>query len=375
MQQWLNNPRQSLGQLTEWLANLTTDKVLVAVGVMMVLLAIFRLTSRPKDRTGDWMVENLQVILSVVVVVFLLIRPFLFQAFYIPSDSMVPALLGPDHPASRGSGGDRLLVNKLIYRVGNPQRGDIAVFKAPKEAAPDEKEFIKRVIGLPRETVDVYPPRVVVDGRTALWTADSMGMGLSIDTTQPVKVTGNVARLVDTSEAPVRVMALPDPKLRHTAYRVEVNGKEELSSESGLIEADPVLENYGGDGKLEGTVFKVDGAVRLIVVEGKKLEYQEPHVEINGRKLPEPYLAETPDYTSHIHRELGPREYMMMGDNRNNSNDSRAWGPLSRERIIGRAEILFWPIQRAKILHWWLIVAVAAMIVGYQALHRLVSRS
>src|SRR4051812_23147768 len=113
--------RQWTSVATEWLANLTTAKVLIAVGLLMLLIAINRLFSRPEER-GGFLADNLQVILSVVVVVFLIIRPFLFQAFYIPSGSMEPTLMGPSGPerfADR-SAGDRLLVNKLIYRVSDP---------------------------------------------------------------------------------------------------------------------------------------------------------------------------------------------------------------------------------------------------------------
>jgi signal peptidase I len=40
-----------------------------------------------------------------------------------------------------------------------------------------------------------------------------------------------------------------------------------------------------------------------------------------------------------------------MGDNRNDSNDSRYWGPLDRSRIMGKAEVIFWPLNRIRILH------------------------
>ena len=82
------------------------------------------------------------------------------------------------------------------------------------------------------------------------------------------------------------------------------------------------------------------------MIRGQKLTADEAHVEIRqpgatkSIRLDEPYVKEPAEY---IPRkiELGADEYFMMGDNRNNSNDSRAWGPLKRSRIIGRAEILF----------------------------------
>jgi hypothetical protein len=63
----------------------------------------------------------------------------------------------------------------------------------------------------------------------------------------------------------------------------------------------------------------------------------------------------------------------MMGDNRNNSNDSHVWGVLTRDRVIGRAEILFWPVSRFNIMHWWLIAALAALFFGYQLVTKMLT--
>jgi signal peptidase I len=74
----------------------------------------------------------------------LLIKTFLFQAFYIPSESMDPTL----------KKNDRVIVNKLSYKLHDVHRGDIVVFKTPEGVAPDVKDLVKRVIGLPGETVE-----------------------------------------------------------------------------------------------------------------------------------------------------------------------------------------------------------------------------
>jgi signal peptidase I len=74
----------------------------------------------------------------------LLIKTFLFQAFYIPSESMVPTL----------EKNDRVLVNKLSYQMHPVHRGDIVVFKAPPGIDPSVKDLVKRVIGLPGETIE-----------------------------------------------------------------------------------------------------------------------------------------------------------------------------------------------------------------------------
>ncbi len=367
--------------LTEYLANLTIFKVLVAVGVLMVLLAVSRLLSRDRDRRNDWLSENIQVVLSVVVVVFLLIRPFLFQAFYIPSGSMEPTLMGPINEGpnamgGRGSGGtgDRLLVNKLIYRVSDPSRKDIVVFKAPTVASPDEKEFIKRVIGLPGETIEVHPSRLQVDGRTALrLTQDSGGVDMDSKDHQKPDIKGQTAFVpMDMGQQKLRVLVMPDYQVNSDQYRVEINGKTELTDAGGYIES-RTLDQFGGDTGVQGQLFLVNGEPRLAVVKGNALVYQEGHVMINGKVLEEDYTEEPASY-SYGPRKLKANEYFMMGDNRNNSNDSHAWGPLERDRVIGRAELLFWPLQRLKMMHWWLVLAVVGLMVGYNLVQRALTR-
>ena len=85
----------------------------------------------------------------------LLIKTFLFQAFYIPSESMVPTLKVHD----------RVLVNKLSYKLHPVHRDDIVVFKAPKGSDPGIDDLVKRVIGLPGETVEGRDGHVYIDNK------------------------------------------------------------------------------------------------------------------------------------------------------------------------------------------------------------------
>ena len=74
------------------------------------------------------------------------------QAFKIPAKSMMPTLLLGDH----------ILVDKQIYRGGkNPERGDVIVFKYPED---EKKDFIKRVVGLPSDTIEVRNKEIIVNG-------------------------------------------------------------------------------------------------------------------------------------------------------------------------------------------------------------------
>jgi len=93
------------------------------------------------------------VVLALVIA--LLIKTFLFQAFYIPSESMTPTL--KIH--------DRVLVNKLSYKLHPVHRGDIVVFKAPPHADPGIDDLVKRVVGLPHETVEGRGGHVYIDGK------------------------------------------------------------------------------------------------------------------------------------------------------------------------------------------------------------------
>src|SRR5690242_7925604 len=95
------------------------------------------------------------VLVVVALVVAFLIKTFLFQAFYIPSESMVPTL--KTH--------DRVLVNKLSYKLHPVHRGDIVVFTKPKDEPNNIKDLIKRVIALPGETVSGHDGHVYINGR------------------------------------------------------------------------------------------------------------------------------------------------------------------------------------------------------------------
>ena len=147
------------------------------------------------------------------------IRQFVAEARYIPSGSMLPTL----------QINDRLIIDKVSYHFGNPQRGDIVVFNPTKalEQQNFHDAFIKRVIGLPGE-------------------------------------------------------------------KVEVKG---------------------------GQVY------------------------INDQPLRENYLQEAPTYQLEP-VVVPPDQYLVLGDNRNNSYDSHYWGFVPKDKIIGRAIVRFWPLNR-----------------------------
>lgn len=133
---------------------------------------------KPEEKHGPLrFLRELPGLILLAFLLALLIKTFLFQAFYIPSGSMEPTL----EPS------DRVLVNKIPYYLHDPRRGDIVVFADPHPDGPsadrgviggflhwlvqglgvqrpEHEDFIKRVIGLPGETIEAHGGHVFVDG-------------------------------------------------------------------------------------------------------------------------------------------------------------------------------------------------------------------
>lgn len=83
---------------------------------------------------------------------------------------------------------------------------------------------------------------------------------------------------------------------------------------------------------------------RIIGLPGEKVEFRSSRLYVNDELVPEPWLAR-PTQGASGEWQLGEDEYFVMGDNRNNSSDSRAWGPVDRRLIIGKALLCYWPVK------------------------------
>ncbi len=106
---------------------------------------------RHSSKKGGGFLEFLIILIIAFALVFGFVRPFVLEAFYIPSESMVPTL----------DIGDRVFVNKFIYRFSEPKRGDIIVFRSPEGG---EEDLIKRVVGVPGDNVEDRDGVLFVNG-------------------------------------------------------------------------------------------------------------------------------------------------------------------------------------------------------------------
>ena len=84
---------------------------------------------------------------------------------------------------------------------------------------------------------------------------------------------------------------------------------------------------------------------RIVGLPGEVIEIRDGNVIVNGQPLPEPFPHGTmPQNMASI--TLAPLQYFVMGDNRGNSNDSRSFGPITRDDILGRVWLRYWPLEQ-----------------------------
>ncbi|MEX2116059.1 MAG: signal peptidase I [Bacteroidota bacterium] len=254
------------------------------------------------------LVEYAKTVLATLLVA-ILIKVFVVEAFRIPSGSMENTL----------QVGDFLLVNKLAYGIRTPRmiplttislpvsafsfsssvrRGDVIVFEFPgiqrdAEGGMNDVNYIKRCIGLPGDTVAIRQSRVFVNGREMLFSRN-------------VKVNGS-----DGYAAWQRGIRLNPP------------GRGYTENEYGPV----VVPRRGDVISLKRATF--DEWEEFIEREGRT-----PRIAADGTVTIDGAVSAS--YT--VERDY----YFMLGDNRSNSLDSRFWGFVPRENLVGEALLVYW---------------------------------
>jgi signal peptidase I len=149
-------------------------------GAVALLDALVLKRRRPVGPDGEvaeahWVVSQARSLFPVLLAV-MLFRSFLFEPFRIPSESMLPGLIDGDFIlVSKFSYGLRLpLLNTLLVPTGEPQRGDVVVFRSPSDP---NTNLIKRLIGLPGDHVVVRDNRLFVNGALMPLTANGIYSG------------------------------------------------------------------------------------------------------------------------------------------------------------------------------------------------------
>jgi len=159
----------------------------VLTGVIWLVDSLFFAKSRQlMVKDGEEMVEPAAVdyarSLFPVLLFVLVLRSFVAEPFRIPSESMMPTLLKGDFIlVNKFSYGLRLpVLNNKFVPVGEPKRGDVMVFRYPGRSEDDPEkgtDYIKRVIGLPGDTVSVSDDQVTINGKPVAYVADGVFVG------------------------------------------------------------------------------------------------------------------------------------------------------------------------------------------------------
>ncbi len=120
-------------------------------------------------RWGTTLGSYLLLIILIPVCSALIIRQFFVQPFTVPTGAMQPTIMGITTGADGNQlSGDQIIVNKTAYWRNPPQRGDIVVFKTKGIDHPNVRSsvtYLKRIVGLPGETVSIHPPEILINGK------------------------------------------------------------------------------------------------------------------------------------------------------------------------------------------------------------------
>lgn len=233
--------------------------------------------AKPRKEKSVWR-ENLESII-IAIVLAVLMRQFVVQAFKIPSGSMEETLQIGDH----------ILVNKFQYRFSRPQLSDVIVFKYPWE---DKRDFIKRIVALPGDQVEMRNQQVLVNGHPI----------------EEPYVAPDARRVRPYHFGPIRVPKKGDTVEIRTDKHLYINGEQAVIP-NGMYRPEDDGPPLSGFQTFYRGLF--------------------PNQSITLDHPVKPFKVDQ-DY------------YFMLGDNRNNSKDSRYWGFVKYDRIKGKAFFIYW---------------------------------
>jgi signal peptidase I len=236
--------------------------LLLVSGAIWVADVLVFSKQRAAEDKDPWWVEYGASFFPVILLVFVL-RSFIVEPFKIPSGSMIPTLLVGDFIlVNKFTYGIRLpVINKKIIDVGQPQRGDVMVFRYPEDPSLD---YIKRVVGIPGDKVAYQNKRLTING-------------------QPVET-----RRIDDY--------LQTERLKYSKQFIE---------------------------KPEGIEHRTlnDDDAPGFISDATQFPHRQDCLYNNAG-----VICTVP-----------AGHYFMMGDNRDNSRDSRFWGFVPEENIVGKA--------------------------------------
>jgi signal peptidase I len=131
-------------------------------------------------------------------------------------------------------------------------------------------------------------------------------------------------------------------------YRIDGSSMEPNLHDGEYVIVNRVIYRLQAPQRGDVIVFQREGTrefiKRVIGLPGDTVAVQGGHVLVNGVALDEPYIAQPNAYTMEPRR-IGPNEYFVLGDNRNNSSDSHSWGTVPLNTIDGKAWVTYWPPQ------------------------------
>lgn len=260
----------------------------------------------------------------------LIIRATLVEPYNIPSESMVPTLRIADHLfVSKTTYGWKVPgIDKRVLKFRDVKRGEIVIFVPPHIP---HQSYVKRCVGLPGDTVEVKAKRVYINGQ-----------------------------LTEVPQAYGRLSGVPDPARPVLLQAVNAYMEKRLPELKAMApekaQAHSQRTTWLGPLESAGSTYYIEAAAAYQRAYGRLLDQPKAGpLDLWPKEASTPADAVPLDW-ARDHKlgnrdwfgpyTLKPGEYWMMGDNRDNSSDSRYFGPVSEGALRGTPLLRYWPLDR-----------------------------